>query len=78
MNGLELMAERVRKGRSRRDIAEKLGLNYDAYLRKEKGFSRFSLPQVVIVSQELELSADKINLIFFDGQLPIGKKRNTG
>ena len=78
MNGLELQAERVRKGRSRRDIAEKLGLNYDAYLRKEKGYSRFSPQQIIIVSKELELTADKINMIFFDNQLPIGRKRKTG
>lgn len=78
MNSLELKAERIRNGKSIKDMADALGITYDAYIRKEKGEVGFSAEQIIVTSNELCLTADKINLIFFDCRLPIGAQEKTG
>lgn len=72
MNPVELKIQRMRKGKSIMQMAEALGLTYDGYLRKEQGRVGFSMEQIVIMTEVLELTADLINIIFFDNRLPIG------
>ncbi len=72
MNTTELMVERIRSGKTRRDIANALEISYDAYRRKEAGLVSFNPDQIIVVATELGLTAGKINLIFFDMKLPIG------
>lgn len=72
MNTAELKAERVRSGKSIKDMADALGLTYDAYIRKEKGDVRFNTDQILIVTNELRLTSELVNRIFFDDKLPSG------
>ena len=78
MNLLELKAERVRNGKSIKDMADALDITYDAYIRKEKGEVGFSTDQIIITTRELNLTAELINKIFFDDKLPIGVQEKTG
>lgn len=78
MNLLELKAERVRNGKSIKDMADALDITYDAYIRKEKGEVGFSTEQIIITARELNLTAELINKIFFDDKLPIGVQGKTG
>ena len=74
MNSLELKAERIRLGYSGDDMKDLLGLkSKDTYYKKEQGVSRFTPDQIVIVSNALRLTPEKISLIFFDGKLPIAQ-----
>lgn len=74
MNFRELKVERIRKGITPKQMAEYLGLQFtDTYYKKERGEIKFTPEQIALASQILELSPEKINLIFFDGQLPIGQ-----
>ena len=75
MNSNELIAERVRRGKTRRQMAGLIGVDYDAYRKKEKGITKFTPDQIVAVAKDLELSADLINVIFFDNKLPIGRQK---
>lgn len=75
MNSNELIAERVRRGKTRRYMAGVIGVDYDAYLKKEKGLTKFTPDQIIAVSRDLELNADLINVIFFDNKLPIGRRK---
>ncbi len=70
MNSTELMAVRVRNSKRRTDIAQILGLKYDAYSRKERGMSNFTPRQIVLITKELGLTYEQVNDIFFDGELP--------
>ena len=78
MNSLELRAERVRKGLSTDDMARELGLNHgDSYSKKERGISRFKPDEIVRTAEVLGLSPKKINVIFFDGKLPLGSFKES-
>lgn len=72
MNSNELRAERIRRGKTVKEIASLLGITYDAYLKKENGKTMFNPNQIILVSNYLHLSPEMINVIFFDRMLPIG------
>lgn len=77
MNANELKAERIRKGKTMKEMADALSITYDAYVKKERGSAGFSAEQIVVVTYLLDLNADLINRIFFDNKLPIGRKRKA-
>ncbi len=78
MDVRELKAERIKKGKSARDMANAMGLTCDSYNKKEMGRIGFSPEQIIVVARELELDADMINRIFFDDRLPIGRMGHRG
>ena len=78
MNPRELRAERIRKGKRACDLSSAMGITEDAYRKKEKGEVGFTPDQIIVVTRELDLSADMLNAIFFDKKLPIGRRKKTG
>lgn len=75
MNSNELRAERIRKEKDINYMASLINKSYDVYRKKENGDVKFSPDEIVSISLDLELNEDKLNDIFFDGMLPIGKNR---
>lgn len=75
MNSRELKAQRVRVGLTQKDVAENTTMTEPKYCNKENGKEPFTLPELIELIPVLELEHDlnKINIIFFDGGLPIGK-----
>ena len=70
MNRLELEYARKRKQKSKADMAAAIGKSVVSYAKKERGEVRFSDEEKVIIARELDLTADQVNAIFFDGSLP--------
>ena len=69
-----LQAERKRAGLTCSKMAEAIGLNNaQSYSAREVGDTKFSLDEVLMTSDVLSLSLDKISAIFFNGKLPIGE-----
>ena len=71
MNQLELEYARKRKGKSKEDMAALIGKSVVSYGKKERGEVGFSDEEKVIVARELDLTPEQVNVIFFDGCLPI-------
>lgn len=70
MNSAELKAIRIKRGRSMTDMAKAIGVTRDSYAKKESGRRGFKSEQIITVAAELNMSAQMVNLIFFDGMLP--------
>ena len=70
MNRLELEYARKRKQKSKADMAAAIGKSVVSYSKKERGEVGFSDEEKVIIARELDLTADQVNAIFFDGSLP--------
>lgn len=70
MNSLELEYARKRKGKSTERMAEVIGKSVQSYCKKESGEVSFSDEEKVAVAEELELTAEMFNVIFFDRKLP--------
>ena len=71
MNSLELEYARKRKNKSKADMAEAIGKSEVSYAKKERGEVKFTDAEKVIVSRELDLTGEQVNVIFFDGNLPV-------
>lgn len=71
MNQLELEYARKRKGRTKEEMAALIGKSVVSYCKKERGVVCFSDREKIIITKELNLSAEQVNDIFFDGNLPI-------
>ena len=69
----KIRAMRKGYGFTQKYMAENLGMSVSTYQNKEKGRVRFSDREKVSMAHILQLSADQVNDIFFDGKLPIGK-----
>lgn len=70
MNRLELEYARKRKEKSKADMAAAIGKSVVSYANKERGKTKFSDEEKVIVARELDLTHEEVNAIFFDGSLP--------
>lgn len=73
MNTRELRAERIRQNKTMEYMAKVIQKTSDAYAKKERGVVKFSPEEIASVSNDLALSPDKMNLIFFDSKLLFGK-----
>lgn len=71
MNQLELEYARKRKNRTKEEMAAAIGKSVVSYAKKERGEVKFSDDEKVIVARELDLTAEQVNAIFFNGSLPI-------
>ncbi len=64
MDRKELRAEIARKGITARSIAKEIGISETAFYNKLKGFSEFKESEIRVLIALLDLTPDKINLIF--------------
>lgn len=76
MNTSELRAERIRQRKTVAYMAKVIQKTGDAYAKKERGVVKFTPEEIAAVSNDLALSSDKVNLIFFDSKLLFGKHSN--
>lgn len=74
MNLTELRVERLRRSLTQRQIAKKLGITEVSYCRKENGIREFSREEVKNIAIELNISIDRVNEIFFDGDIKVNCK----
>ena len=73
MNKYELKAERVRQNKSTDYMARVIGKTADCYAKKENGKVKFTPDEICAITNDLSLTFDMFNTIFFDGNLPISK-----
>lgn len=77
MNTSELRAERVRQRKNVEYMAKVIGKSNDAYAKKERGLVKFTPEEIIAVSNDLLLSPEKLNLIFFDSNLLFSNIRES-
>ena len=65
----ELKAERVRLNKTAASLAKTLGVSYSSYRQKEAGIVKFSADEIATLANELMLSPERVNDIFFDGKI---------
>nr|DAD69610.1 MAG TPA: Protein of unknown function (DUF739) [Myoviridae sp. ctbwh6] len=52
-------------------MAKAIGKSVGSYSKKEAGAVKFTDDEKVIVTRELDLTAEQVSSIFFDGNLPV-------
>lgn len=65
MNYNEFKAARVKKGHTQESIAGALGMCKSTISKKERGIINFTVNEVVVLKNLLELSVDEVDRIFF-------------
>lgn len=73
MNYMELKFARLRKRKTQKEMADIIGKSLRTYAMKERGEVAFFPDEIVAVSLSLGLTAEQINDIFFDNNLPFRK-----
>lgn len=73
MNTNELRAERIRQGKSKHHMAACIGKSDDTYAKKERGVVKFDPEEMRAIQNDLKLSPEQFNIIFFDANLQFGK-----
>lgn len=73
MNTLELNGEMARKNFSSDQGAAAIGKSRVTFNKKRYGEIPFDVTEILALSNELSLSLEKVNTIFFDGKLHISK-----
>lgn len=66
MNKNELAAEIVRKGYTKKKVAEKLGIHRVTFMRKLNGHYEFTLKEIDDMVNILDIPDERIRPIFFD------------
>lgn len=74
MNPMELKVARIRRGKTKGDMARLFGITDAAWTKREQGQTRMSVDEAVKISRFLGLSESEFVTIFFDGVLPFGNK----
>ena len=67
-----LKGERIRLGKTLKEVSEALGIGLAAYREKEAGIRTFTFEEIVCISKLFGFSAYQVNDCFFAGQLPVG------
>ncbi len=67
----KLRALRNMKGVSAHALAKQCGMCTDAYLRKERGDSRFFVNEIPAIIDALGMTSAQVNDIFFENKFPI-------
>lgn len=70
MNVRELKADMVRKGISTEELAHYTGIKRSTLFRRLNMPDRFTLSEIIKISEALELSPSRINEIFFNQLCP--------
>jgi len=65
-----LKAERIAKGYSQKEIAEKLNWSRSAYTKREKGSVSLGVDELAEIATVLGLPENRIN-IFFNSKIPV-------
>lgn len=66
MNSAELRAVIARAGKTYRGLSKSLGISEQAFYNKLNGESDFKASEIKTLRQELGLTSEEINYIFFD------------
>ena len=64
-----LRAEIARKNKTNRALASKLGLSEQAFYNKVNGKTEFKNSEMLTLAEELDLSMEDVNVIFFDAKV---------
>ena len=72
MKPLEIKGARARLGFTQADMATRMNMSVCSYNAKERGITKFSDKEKVMLVKVLELSWPQANDIFFDGEMPTG------
>lgn len=73
MNTRELRSVRIAQGKDVSYMSAVIGKTNDAYAKKERGEVKFTPDEIASIENDLHLSPDKFNAIFFDSKLLFGK-----
>lgn len=65
MNGNELLAEIKRQGKTVKGLCEVLNISTSTFYKKLKGVSEFTRREIVEIKHYLDLTDEKMRLIFF-------------
>ena len=68
-----LKGERIRLGKTLKEVSEALGIGLSAYREKEAGVRTFTFEEIVSISKMFGFSKNQVNDCFFAGRLPVGK-----
>lgn len=71
LNLLRLRAERIAKGMTQEDMAERLGISRAAYAKREAGIVDVGANELAAIAEVLGIDCDHIS-IFFNSSSPIG------
>ena len=69
MNPTEFKVAQIRADISKEDMAKKLGINIATLYRKINGESEFTLSELKLLKEILELSKEDVDRIFFGESL---------
>lgn len=72
VNTLELKADRTRNGLSGEELAKRIGISIEGYRKKERGEYDFKPSEIYNIANELNMTLDRVNVVFFGGKLPRG------
>ena len=71
-NPCEIAAARARCNKiTQREVADALGISFDAYRKRENGVVEFSNEQQIKMMELLGMTLKQFNDAFYDGKLPI-------
>lgn len=76
LNLLRLRAERIAKGMTQEDMAERLGISRAAYAKREAGIVDVGANELAAIAEVLGINRDHIS-IFFDSSSPIGNESKS-
>lgn len=69
MKNLKLKAARVSKGLNQFETARAVGMAIATYCNKENGKKAFTAKEIEVLAELLNLNANDVDEIFFDGNL---------
>ncbi len=72
VNTQELKADRARNGLSGRELATLIGISIEGYRKKERGEVEFKPSEIYNIANELNMTLDRVNVVFFGEKLPRG------
>lgn len=70
MDSLRLEYARKRRGRSKADMAKLIKKSLNSYTKKEAGHVGFTDEEKLLITADLDLTAEEFDAIFYDGNLP--------
>lgn len=70
MDSLRLEYARKRRGRSKADMAKLIKKSLNSYTKKEAGQVGFTDEEKLLITADLNLTAEEFDAIFYDGNLP--------
>ena len=73
MNTMELNVAMLRNRVSALDMADVLMMSRVSFNKRRDGHTPFLQHEIVLLAQALNLTAEQVNIIFFDGNLPDSK-----